>query len=151
MIVNITKSSREPIQLDYTYYVKSHKYTVLYFYPKDSTPWCTREANDFRDYKKDFENLDCQIIWVSKDNHDSHCKFMEKFGLDFDLISDESLDLHKMFDVWWKKKFMWKEYMWTIRSTFLLDNDAKIIKTYKDISVSDHAKTVLDDLKSIIW
>ena len=97
----------------------------------------------------DFANLDCQILWVSKDDHKSHCKFISKFELSFPLISDEELDLSKKFDVRQKKKFMWKEYMGMVRSTFVLDCNDKIIITYLDVSVTNHAKQVLSDLQAI--
>lgn len=150
MKISITYPDGKQIESDYISTIKKSKYTVLYFYPKDNTPWCSREADDFSKLKSEFDKLDCQIIWVSKDNHKSHCKFISKFELSFPLISDEELLLNKEFDTRHEKKFMWKIYMGTVRSTFLLDNDNKIIKMYKDVSVTNHANDVLSDLQNIV-
>lgn len=130
--------------------LKKTKYTVLYFYPKDNTPGCSREAEDFHKYVADFAKLDCQVIGVSKDNYKSHCKFINKFELSFPLISDEDLALHKKFDVRKQKKFMWREYMGTIRTTFLLDYNDKIITIYPDVSVTNHAMQVLTNLQDMV-
>lgn len=150
MKINISYPNWENIESEYLDNIQKTKYTILYFYPKDSTPWCSREADDFNKLKSEFNKLNCQIIWVSKDSHKSHCKFINKFELDFPLISDEDLALHKEFDVWHEKKFMWKVYMGTIRTTFLLDNDNKIVKIYPDVSVTNHANQVLSDLQNIV-
>lgn len=125
-------------------------FTVLYFYPKDNTPWCTIEAVDFAKNKEQFDKLNTQIIWVSKDNHTSHCKFMDKYNLDFDLISDPDFELHKKFDAVWEKSMYGKKYIWTIRSTFLIDNKGTILYEWKNISAVDHVENILAILDKII-
>jgi thioredoxin-dependent peroxiredoxin len=123
------------------------KYVVIYFYPKDDTPGCTIETNDFNKLLPKFKKLNCEIIGISKDNIKSHDKFREKFKIKFDLLSDEELKVIKKYEVWGKKKFMGKEFMGIIRSTFLIDKKGKIIKVWDNVKVKDHAKEVLETLK----
>lgn len=125
-------------------------FTILYFYPKDNTPWCTIEAVDFSKNRKKFKSIGAQIVWVSKDSHDSHCKFMTKHKLWFDLISDSDLDLHKQFDVWWEKSMYGKKYLGTIRSTFLLNKKGEILHARRNISAVDHVENVLEICTQII-
>lgn len=124
-------------------------FTVLYFYPKDDTPWCTIEAVDFAKNIEIFHDKKTQVVWVSKDNHKSHCKFMEKHNLWFDLVSDPEFELHKQFDVVWEKSMYGKKYIWTIRSTFLLDKSGKILHEWRNISAVDHVENVLAILDQI--
>jgi peroxiredoxin Q/BCP len=119
------------------------KYTVLYFYPKDNTPGCTIESKNFQSLQESFDSLDTQIIWVSKDWVKSHCGFADRFGLLFPLVADTDLVLHKNFSTIWEKKMFGKTYMWTIRSTFLLDSEWKIINERRKVSVRNHAEEVL--------
>ena len=125
------------------------KYVVIYFYPKDDTPGCTIETNDFNKLLPKFKKLNCEIIGISKDNIKSHDKFREKFKIKFDLLSDEELKVLKKYNIWGKKKFMGKEFMGIIRSTFLIDKKGKIIKVWVNVKVKDHAKEVLETLKSL--
>ncbi len=127
--------------------VKS-KYKVLYFYPKDNTPGCTIETKDFNSLLSQFKKLDCEVIGISKDNMESHEKFRDKFKIKFDLVSDIKKEAIKAYKVWGKKKFMGREFMGLIRSTFLLKND-KIIKEWRSVKVKDHAKEVLKFLKTV--
>ncbi len=124
-----------------------NKFIVLYFYPKDDTPGCTIETNDFNKLLKDFKKLDCQIFGISKDDLKSHNKFKKKYKIKFDLLADEEKKMIKSYKVWGKKKFMGREFMGIVRSTFLLDKRRKIIKTWKNVKVKDHAKEVLNTLK----
>ena len=124
-------------------------FIVLYFYPKDDTPGCTIETNDFNSLLKDFKNLNCEIYGISKDNIESHKKFKTKYKIKFDLLADEKKEMIKSYKVWGKKKFMGKEFMGIIRSTFLLDKNKKIIKEWKNVKVKDHAQEVLDTIKSL--
>jgi len=121
--------------------------TILYFYPKDNTPWCTTEAKDFTALKDEFDKLWYYIVWVSKDNINSHEKFREKQELNIDLISDPELILHKKFWTYWEKNNYWKIIMWVIRSTFILDKDCNIIKPYKNVRAKNHAERILKELK----
>ena len=124
------------------------KYKVLYFYPKDNTPGCTLETKDFNSLLSQFKKLDCEVIGISKDNMESHKKFSNKYKIKFDLVADTKLEAIKAYKVWGKKKFMGREFMGLIRSTFLL-KDNKIIKEWRSVKVKDHAKDVLQFLKSI--
>ena len=125
------------------------KYVVIYFYPKDDTPGCTIETNDFNKLLPKFKKLNCEIFGISKDTIKSHHKFREKFKIKFDLLSDEEIKVLKKYKVWGKKKFMGREFMGIIRSTFLIDKKGKIIKVWYNAKVKDHAKEVLETLKSL--
>lgn len=119
---------------------------IIYFYPKDNTPWCTKENKDFTNFKSEFENLWYKIIWVSKDSIDSHKKFIEKQWLNIDLISDENLILHKELWVYWEKKNYWKTFMWVIRSTFIVDKNWAILKEFRNVKATWHVERLLKEL-----
>ena len=125
------------------------KYVVIYFYPKDDTPGCTIETNDFNKLLSKFKKLECEVYGISKDNLKSHDKFRDKYKIKFDLLADEELKVLKKYKVWGKKKFMGREFMGIIRTTFLIDKHGKIIKIWKNVKVKDHAKEVLETLKNI--
>ena len=125
------------------------KYVVIYFYPKDDTPGCTIETNDFNKLLPKFKKLNCEIFGISKDTIKSHDKFREKFKIKFDLLSDEEIKVLKKYKVWGKKKFMGREFLGIIRSTILIDKKGKIIKVWYNVKVKDHAKEVLETLKSL--
>ena len=126
------------------------KYIVLYFYPKDDTPGCTIETNDFNKLLAKFKKLNCEILGISKDNLKSHNKFRDKYKIKFDLLADEELKVLKKYKVWGKKKFMGREFMGIIRSTYLIDKKGKILKVWDNVKVKDHAKEVLKTLQNII-
>ena len=126
------------------------KYIVLYFYPKDDTPGCTLETNDFNKLISKFKKLGCDVYGVSKDSLKSHNKFKEKYKIKFDLLADEDLKVLKKYKVWGKKKFMGREFMGTIRTTYLIDKKGKIIKIWDNVKVKDHAKEVLKTLDSLL-
>jgi peroxiredoxin Q/BCP len=125
------------------------KYVVIYFYPKDDTPGCTIETNDFNKLLPKFKKINCDVFGISKDNIKSHDKFRDKYKIKFDLLSDEDLTVLKKYNVWAKKKFMGREFMGILRTTFLIDPKRKIIKIWENVKVKDHAKDVLDTLISI--
>ena len=125
------------------------KYVVIYFYPKDDTPGCTTETKDFNKLLSKFKKLNCEIYGISKDNLKSHEKFKKKFKIKFDLLADEEKKVLRKYKAWGKKKFMGREFLGTIRSTFLIDKKGKIIKIWKDVKVKDHANEVLATLKNI--
>jgi peroxiredoxin Q/BCP len=125
------------------------KYVVLYFYPKDDTPGCTIETNDFNKLLAKFKKLNCQIYGISKDNIKSHNKFKEKYKIKFDLLADDEIKIVKSYKVWAKKKFMGNEFIGIVRSTFLIDPKGKIVKIWSNVKVKDHAQEVLDTLKNI--
>ena len=126
------------------------KYVVLYFYPKDDTPGCTIETNDFNKLLSKFKKLDCEIYGISKDSLKSHDKFKDKYKIKFDLIADEELKILKKYKVWGKKKFMGREFMGIIRSTYLIDKKGKILKVWNNVKVKDHALEVLKTLRNIV-
>ena len=123
------------------------KFIVLYFYPKDDTPGCTLETKDFNSLYNKFKKLNCEIYGISKDTIESHIKFKNKYKVKFELLSDENKIAIKDFKVWGKKQFMGKEFMGQIRSTFLI-KDSKILNEWRNVRVKDHAKEVLNFLKS---
>ena len=120
------------------------KYVVLYFYPKDDTPGCTIETNDFNKLLTKFKKLNCEVYGISKDNIKSHNKFKEKYKIKFDLLADDEIKIVKSYKVWAKKKFMG-----IVRSTFLIDPKGKIVKIWDNVKIKDHAQEVLDTLKHI--
>ena len=121
------------------------KYVVLYFYPKDDTPGCTLETKDFNSLLPKFKKAKCEVFGISKDSLDSHKKFKEKYKVKFELLSDEDKKTIKSYKTWGKKKFMGKEFMGQIRSTFLI-KDNKILNEWRNVRVKDHAKEVLNFL-----
>ena len=126
------------------------KYVILYFYPKDDTPGCTIETNDFNKLYSKFKKLECEVYGISKDSIKSHDKFREKYKIKFDLLSDEKIKVLKKYKVWGKKKFMGREFMGIVRTTFLIDKKGKILKVWENVKVKNHASEVLDTLKNII-
>ena len=125
------------------------KYVVIYFYPKDDTPGCTIETNDFNKLLSKFKKLECEVYGISKDNLKSHDKFRDKYKIKFDLLADEELTVLKKYKVWGKKKFMGRDFMGVLRTTFLIDKKGKIIKIWDNVKVKDHAKDVLETIKNL--
>ena len=124
------------------------KQVVLYFYPQDDTPGCTREACAFRDNLPKFDGLDAVILGVSKDSLDSHAKFINKYSLNFTLLSDEDLLAHKEYDTWKEKTNYGRTYMGTERSTFVIGADGRIKKIFRKVKVDGHEADVLAALKA---
>jgi len=120
--------------------------TLLYFYPKDNTPGCTIENKDFSCLKEEFSKIWIVVIWVSKDSISSHKKFIESQDLKINLISDPELTLHKHFWAYWEKNNYWKIVTWVIRSTFLVDKEGNILKSWKNVKATNHAQKVLKEL-----
>lgn len=121
--------------------------TLLYFYPKDDTPGCTLEAVDFTRLKDEFGALGIQIVGVSQDSWVSHAKFCIKYNLGIELIADEGASLHHQFGVIGEKKNYGKTYIGTIRSTFLLDSNGKILQEWRNVKATWHAEKVLREIK----
>jgi thioredoxin-dependent peroxiredoxin len=120
--------------------------TLLYFYPKDNTPGCTLEAQDFTRLKSDFAKLGIQIVGVSKDDEASHEKFTTSCNLDITLISDTDGTLHEQFGVIGEKNMYGKKIIGVIRSTFLLDSDETILREWRNVKATGHAEKVLREL-----
>jgi peroxiredoxin Q/BCP len=122
------------------------QYVVVYFYPKDATPGCTLEAQDFRDRQKDFAKRDAVVLGVSRDSLASHGKFKQKQALNFELVADTDETWCKAFDVIHEKVLYGKRHMGVVRSTFLIGPDGKLKHEWRGVKVKDHAKAVLDAL-----
>jgi peroxiredoxin Q/BCP len=122
---------------------------VLYFYPKDDTSGCTREAQDFQALKDAFASADTTVIGVSPDPMKSHDKFRAKYGLDFPLASDESKAILQAFGVWVEKSMYGRKYMGVERTTVLLDRDGRIARVWPKVSVPGHAEDVLAAARSL--
>ena len=123
------------------------KKVVLYFYPKDGTPGCTREAIEFRDIAKEFEKEDAIILGVSKDSIKSHQKFKQKHELSFTLLSDPEGKTLDLYGVWKKKSLYGRTFMGTERTTFLIDEKGIVKKVYRKVKAKGHAQVCLLDLK----
>jgi peroxiredoxin Q/BCP len=123
------------------------KKVVLYFYPKDGTPGCTREAIEFRDIAREFEKEGAIILGVSKDSIKSHQKFKQKHELPFTLLSDPEGKVLDLYGVWKKKSLYGRTFMGTERTTFLIDENGILKKVYRKVKVKGHAQVCLLDLK----
>lgn len=123
------------------------KWVVLYFYPKDDTPGCTKEACNFRDSLAELKNMGVVILGVSKDSVSSHKKFAEKYNLNFPILSDEAKEVIQKYDAWGKKKFLGKEFEGTIRTTYLINPEGQITKVYKNVNPSIHAGEIIKDFQ----
>ncbi|ADD08686.1 thioredoxin-dependent thiol peroxidase [Candidatus Aciduliprofundum boonei] len=126
------------------------KWVVLYFYPKDNTSGCTKEAKGFTEMQDEFEKLGAVIIGVSKDSPKSHAKFIEKHNLKILLLSDEEHKVLERYGAWGKKKNYGREYYGTIRTTFLIDPEGKIVKVWRNVRVNGHVEKVLEELKKFV-
>ena len=127
----------------------THQAFVLFFYPKDSTPGCTQEGKDFTKFHKDFKKQGFEIFGVSKDTISSHEKFKEKQKYSFELISDKEGKLCEAFEVLKNKSLFGKSFKGIERSTFVISKEGKILKEWRKVKVPDHAKEVLNYVKSI--
>jgi len=123
------------------------EWVLLYFYPKDDTPGCTREACMIRDNFPEFKKLKLRVFGISIDSVKSHKKFGEKYKLPFTLLADDEKKVVNAYGVWAKKKFMGREYMGILRTSFLIDPKGKIAKIYEQVRPAEHAEEVLRDLR----
>lgn len=123
---------------------------ILYFYPKDDTPGCTTEAKDFTELTPKFNQLGAKIIGISPDSEKSHSRFILKHNLSIQLLSDPEHQVAEAYGVWGLKKFMGKEYMGIIRSTFLIDPNGDIAYIWKNVKTKGHAASVLKILEDRI-
>lgn len=119
---------------------------VLYFYPKDDTPGCTREACNFRDDYSAYEKAGVVILGVNPDDVVSHIKFKKKFQLQFPLLADDEHAVCDLYGVWGPKKFMGKEYEGVLRTTFLIDTEGKIKRVFENVRPAEHSLKLLADL-----
>lgn len=119
------------------------KKVILYFYPKDNTSGCTKEACDFRDSIKTFNKKNAVIIGVSKDSTESHRKFKSKYELPFTLLSDESADILKKYGVWKEKSMYGRKYMGIERTTFIINEKGEIERIYNKVKVNGHIEEII--------
>ncbi|MEK4433722.1 thioredoxin-dependent thiol peroxidase [Paenibacillus sp. FSL K6-2862] len=122
---------------------------LIYFYPKDMTSSCTQEACDFRDRHEEFVGLNTVILGISTDPMSRHDKFIAKYGLPFTLLSDEEHQVAEQYGVWQLKKLYGKEYMGIVRSTFLIDEEGKLVKEWSKVRVKGHIEAALEAVKSL--
>lgn len=120
------------------------KKVVMYFYPKDNTPGCTAESCNLRDNHERLQKQGYVVLGVSKDSEKSHQKFINKYELPFALISDVDQSVHAAYGTWALKKFMGKEYMGTLRTTFVIDEKGRIKKIIEKVKTKDHATQILE-------
>lgn len=127
----------------------SGKNVVLYFYPKDDTTGCTKEACQFRDVFPKFKGVNAVVIGVSPDSVESHKKFEKKYNLPFTLLSDEKKSVLEKYEVWKEKSMYGRKYMGVERTTFIIDDKGKIRNIFNKVKVADHEKQVLEALKEL--
>lgn len=125
------------------------QWVLLYFYPKDDTPGCTKQACAIRDSLSSFKQLSAVVFGISVDSVASHRKFADKYELPFTLLADENKEVVTMYGVWGKKKMMGKEFDGTIRTSFLINPDGIIEKVYEKVDPEGHADMVLADLQKL--
>jgi len=125
------------------------KKVVLYFYPEDDTPGCTIEAMDFTKLRDQFQKENTVVLGISKDSCESHRKFISKRSLSVLLLSDPDLTAHNLYGVWKLKKFAGKDYMGTVRSTFLIDETGKLAKIWDSVIPLAHADAVLNEIRKM--
>ncbi|MEM9212796.1 MAG: thioredoxin-dependent thiol peroxidase [Cyanobacteria bacterium P01_F01_bin.150] len=126
------------------------KYVVLYLYPRDNTPGCTKEACGFRDNYKSYTSQDVVVLGLSTDDAKSHAKFTSKHNLPFPLLSDQDGTIAAKYESYGPKKFMGKEYIGITRRTFIIDPDGNLAKIYPKVKPEPHAQQVLDDLAELM-
>jgi len=122
---------------------------VLYFYPKDSTPGCTKEGGAFRDLYSEFKAANCEILGVSRDSVRAHDNFIAKQNFPFDLLSDKEETLCELFDVIQEKNMYGRKYMGIERSTFVIDVEGKLRKEWRKVRIPGHVEAVLDFVKGL--
>jgi thioredoxin-dependent peroxiredoxin len=122
------------------------KPVVVYFYPRDNTPGCTREAQGFSAAKRDFAKRGAVVLGISKDSVASHCGFRDKYAINFSLLSDPDLKVHKAYGAWGEKMMYGKKVTGVIRSTFVIGPDGRVVKAFPSVKVDGHVDAVLRTL-----
>lgn len=125
------------------------KWLIIYFYPKDDTPGCTKEACAIAEIYADFEKLGVTVLGVSKDTPRSHKRFAEKFNLPFTLLSDPSTEMIQAYGAWGEKSMYGRKYMGTLRVSYLVDPKGKVAKVYPDVDPANHALELLKDIQTL--
>jgi peroxiredoxin Q/BCP len=125
------------------------KWVVLYFYPKDDTSGCTKEACSFRDNIQTLASKNVVVIGVSKDSTSSHQSFVNKYQLNFTLLSDESGEIIKKYNAWGEKSIFGKKFIGILRKTYIINPKGEIVKTYEKVNPNDHVSDILKDLQKL--
>lgn len=126
------------------------RWLVLYFYPKDDTPGCTTEACNFRDAREVIAQLgNAEVVGISKDTVKSHRKFLDKYHLNFTLLSDPEHKVIEAYDSWKPKRFMGRDYIGTMRNTFIISPEGQIVKEYIGVDPKMHAAQIINDLRML--
>lgn len=125
------------------------KYVVLYFYPKDNTPGCTVEAKEFRDVLEELEAVNATVLGVSPDSIESHCRFTDRFELNFPLIADEDHSIAESYGVWVEKNMYGKKYMGIQRATFLIDPKGVLTQIWAKVRPEGHGEQVLKAIQAL--
>ena len=128
---------------------KGKQNVVLYFYPKDDTPGCTIEANEFTTLVKDFAEADTVVLGISKDSCEKHRKFIDKYDLKIELLADTSGDICEKYHTWGEQRFMGKKYMGIARSTFVIDKSGKLIEVLYKVKARGHAQQMLELVRGL--
>ena len=126
------------------------KWLVFYSYPKDLTPGCTTEAIEFTQFKPEFDKIGVEILGISPDSPEKHCKFIEKKELGIDLLSDQDHAVIEKYGMWQLKKFMGREFMGVVRTTFIIDPDGRIAEVWSPVKVKGHVEAVLARAKELV-
>lgn len=126
------------------------RWLIVYFYPKDDTPGCTKEACSFRDSSTEFKKLGVELVGISKDTVKSHKRFEEKYKLNFTLLADPDHKTIDAFGAWGRKKFMGREFDGTLRNTYIVDPEGEIVKTYEKVNPLTHSQEILKDLEQLM-
>lgn len=146
-VPSVTLEDMEGARVDVSDLAQSNRHLVLYFYPKDDTPGCTKQACEFRDTLSDLTQYGATVVGVSPDPKESHKNFIKKYDLNFKLLSDGEHALSQMMGVWKQKQFMGNSYMGVERSTFLY-TDGKLTRVWQPVKVDGHVNEVVDAIKS---
>jgi len=128
---------------------KGKQNVVLYFYPKDDTPGCTIEANEFTTLLKEFAEADAVVFGVSKDSCEKHRKFIDKYSLKVELLADTSGDICEKYHTWGEQRFMGKKYMGIARSTFVIDKSGKLVEVLYKVKAKGHAQQMLELVRGL--
>ncbi len=123
---------------------------VIYFYPKDDTPGCTKEACNFRDASSEFKKLGVEVVGISKDTVKSHKKFEKKYDLNFTLLADPEHKVIDAYGAWGRKKMMGREFDGTIRNTYIVNPEGDIVKSYEKVDPTTHSEEILKDLAELL-
>jgi peroxiredoxin Q/BCP len=142
----IPSSSRKEFELS----KNLKKHLIIYFYPKDNTPGCTTESVEFAKQYKQLQKLNVEVVGISKDSIESHLKFIDKFSLPFQLLSDETTKVLKLYNAWGEKSMYGKKFMGIKRTTVFIHKNGNVQKIWNNVKVKDHVAEVIQTIKDLI-